>query len=122
MQVMLLLKSCKRGRHLIKSLHADLPAHGFVPMDELNVIHSACRTLKGPAIPVPDALRVHMAVGVVLDGVHWHCDVGYGGKGLRLPIRNDLVQTSKDGKFASGLLRWLSLPLWAPVKDSSHFT
>ncbi|KAL0048350.1 hypothetical protein WJX82_001452 [Trebouxia sp. C0006] len=59
------------------------------------------RTLKGPAIPVPDALRVHMAVGVVLDGVHWHCDVGYGGKGLRLPIRNDLIQTSKDGKFAS---------------------
>ncbi|DBA68537.1 TPA: hypothetical protein ACH3X2_013601 [Trebouxia sp. C0005] len=42
-----------------------------------------------------------MAVGVVLDGVHWHCDVGYGGKGLRLPIRNDLVQTSKGGKFAS---------------------
>ncbi|KAA6424871.1 MAG: N-hydroxyarylamine O-acetyltransferase [Trebouxia sp. A1-2] len=59
------------------------------------------RTLKGPATPVPDALRVHMAVGVVLDGVHWHCDVGYGGKGLRLPIRNDLVQTSKGGKFAS---------------------
>lgn len=95
-------------------------AHLVVPVDELNVIyvymlytHSACRTLKGPATPVPDALRVHMAVGVVLDGVHWHCDVGYGGKGLRLPIRNDLVQTSKGGKFASGLLSWLSAPAWA---------
>ncbi len=77
-------------------------------------MHSACRTLKGPAIPVPDALRVHMAVGVMLDGVHWHCDVGYGGKGLRLPIRNDLIQTSKDGKFASGLLRQLPFPCGLP--------
>ncbi len=87
-------------------------------MDEFTVIHSACRTLKGPAIPVPDALRVHMAVGVVLDGVHWHCDVGYGGKGLRLPIRNDLVQTSKDGKFASGLLRRLPFPLGLPLETT----
>ena len=67
------------------------------------LIYAACRTLTGPAVPSPDALRVHMAVGVVLDGAHWHCDVGYGGKGLRLPIRNDLVQTSQDGKFATGL-------------------
>ncbi len=63
-----------------------------------------------------------MAVGVVLDGVHWHCDVGYGGKGLRLPIRNDLVQTSKDGNFASGLLRQLSLLSWASVKNNLHLT
>lgn len=100
-----------------------------VLMHEFNVVsvytlytHSACRTLKGPAIPVPDALRVHMAVGVVLDGVHWHCDVGYGGKGLRLPIRNDLIQTSKDGKFASGLPRWLSPPMQACVKNKLHLT
>ena len=61
------------------------------------------RTVRVMPVVVPHQLAPHIAIGVVLDGVHWHCDVGYGGRGLRLPIRNDLVQMV-DGQSASGHL------------------
>ncbi|KAL3154991.1 hypothetical protein ABBQ38_011516 [Trebouxia sp. C0009 RCD-2024] len=41
----------------------------------------------------------HVAIGVVIEGVHWVTDVGYGGKGLRLPIRNDLVHVLDDNLY-----------------------
>ncbi len=65
-------------------------------------MHAACRTLRATTPIIPNQLRPHIAIGVVLDGVHWHSDVGYGGKGLRLPIRNDLVQGTGVGMSASG--------------------
>lgn len=55
-------------------------------------------------VVIPNQAAPHIAIGVVLDGVHWHCDVGYGGRGLRLPIRNDLVQTSENVQTISGQL------------------
>ena len=62
-------------------------------------------------VSIPHQVAPHIAIGVVLDGVHWHCDVGYGGKGLRLPIRNDLVQSTASQQSVSGQLLsayWLS--------------
>ena len=44
----------------------------------------------------------HIAIGVVIDGTHWLTDVGYGGKGLRLPIRNDLVHVLDDNHPVAG--------------------
>ena len=44
----------------------------------------------------------HIAIGVIIDGTHWHADVGYGGKGLRLPIKNTLLQFANNDKTPTG--------------------
>lgn len=53
-------------------------------------------------VVVPNQVAPHIAIGVVLDGVHWHCDAGYGGRGVRLPIRNDLIQRNEHNQSVSG--------------------
>ena len=63
-----------------------------------------------PGMSVIDHDQPHMAIGVVIDGVHWVADAGYGGKGLRLPIRNDLVHTSTDGHPVVGTSATLLQP------------
>ena len=60
------------------------------------------RTIRVMPVVVPNQVAPHIAIGVVLDGVHWHCDVGYGGRGLRLPIRNELIHTFGDVRRAAG--------------------
>lgn len=62
------------------------------------------RTIRAMPVVVPNQVAPHIAIGVVLDGVHWHCDAGYGGRGLRLPIRNSLVQQDLDQQSLSGQL------------------
>lgn len=68
---------------------------------------SLSRTIRSrssePGMSVIDHDQPHMAIGVIIDGVHWVADAGYGGKGLRLPIRNDLIHTSADGHHVVGM-------------------
>ena len=62
------------------------------------------RTIRAMPVVIPNQVAPHIAIGVVLDGVHWHCDVGYGGRGVRLPIRNDLVHSHGHEQLVSGQL------------------
>ena len=60
-----------------------------------------CRVIKpNPDQPSTTLIihnQPHIALGVVINGTHWVADVGYGGKGLRLPIRNDLIHALDSG-------------------------
>lgn len=62
------------------------------------------RTVRVMPVVIPNQAAPHIAIGVILNGVHWHCDVGYGGRGLRLPIRNNLVQTNLNKQLTTGQL------------------
>ena len=74
----------------------------------MNTALNACmlhaRTVRVMPVVISNQVAPHIAIGVILDGIHWHCDVGYGGRGLRLPIRNNLVQANLNRQLTIGQL------------------
>ena len=84
-----------------------LPGLPLLPSSTMTLHYlTICRVIRpDPDQPSTSLIihnQPHIAIGVVINGTHWVADVGYGGRGLRLPIRNDLVHASDSNHPVSG--------------------